>query len=141
LRPKSPNRRPWIRCPKEETVVVVFRVNHRRTATTGFEAKPENLRFLSRPCVRCELHTVSHDLPIIWPLITRLVSDHPRSSAPSLLLLPRSSSLCAMSHSPPTHHETSKRISPHQITESGLDQLKCAEFRFKLEQVNYSSHI
>jgi hypothetical protein len=34
--------------------------------------------------------------------------DHPRSSAPCLLLLPRSSSLHAMPHLPPTHHETSK---------------------------------
>jgi hypothetical protein len=37
--------------------------------------------------------------------------DHPRFSAPGLLLLPRSSSLRAMPHLPPAHHETSKRDS------------------------------
>jgi hypothetical protein len=41
--------------------------------------------------------------------------DHPRSSAPGLLLLPRSSSLHAMPHLPPAHHETSKRNSPNEI--------------------------
>jgi hypothetical protein len=38
--------------------------------------------------------------------------DHPRSSTPGLLLLPRSSSLHAMPHLPPAHHETSKCGSP-----------------------------
>jgi hypothetical protein len=37
--------------------------------------------------------------------------DHPRSSATGLLLLPRSSSLHAMPHLLPAHHETSKRNS------------------------------
>jgi hypothetical protein len=35
--------------------------------------------------------------------------DHSRSSTPNLLLLPRFSSLHAMPHLPPAHHETSKR--------------------------------
>jgi hypothetical protein len=34
-----------------------------------------------------------------------------------------------------------KHVSPHRITHYGLVQPKCAEFKFKLEQVNYSSHI
>jgi hypothetical protein len=34
--------------------------------------------------------------------------DHPRSSIPGLLLLPRSSSLHVMSHLSPAHHKTSK---------------------------------
>jgi hypothetical protein len=42
-----------------------------------------------------------------------------------------------MSHSPPTHHKISKHVSPHRITQYGLIQLKCAKFKFKLEQVNY----
>jgi hypothetical protein len=40
--------------------------------------------------------------------------DHPRSSAPDLLLLPWSSSLQAMPHLPPAHHETSERDSPSE---------------------------
>jgi hypothetical protein len=40
--------------------------------------------------------------------------DHPRSSAPGLLLLPRSSSLHVMPHLPPAHHETSKCDSPNE---------------------------
>jgi hypothetical protein len=40
--------------------------------------------------------------------------DHPRSSAPGLLLLPRSSSLHAMPHLPPAHHKTSKHDSPNE---------------------------
>jgi hypothetical protein len=37
--------------------------------------------------------------------------DHPQSSAPGLLLQPRSSSLHVMPHLPPAHHETSKHDS------------------------------
>jgi hypothetical protein len=37
--------------------------------------------------------------------------DHPWSSAPGLLLQPRSSSLHAVPHLPPAHHETSKHNS------------------------------
>jgi hypothetical protein len=40
--------------------------------------------------------------------------DHPRSNAPGLLLLPRSSSLHAMPHLPLAHH-ASKRDSPNEI--------------------------
>jgi hypothetical protein len=40
--------------------------------------------------------------------------DHPRSSAPGLLLLPRSLSLHAMPHLPPAHHETNKCDSPNE---------------------------
>jgi hypothetical protein len=40
--------------------------------------------------------------------------DHPRSSTPGLLLLPRSSSLHVMPHLPPAHHETSKHDSPNE---------------------------
>jgi hypothetical protein len=40
--------------------------------------------------------------------------DHPQSSAPGLLLLLRSSSLHAMLHLTPAHHEISKRDSPNE---------------------------
>jgi hypothetical protein len=40
--------------------------------------------------------------------------DHPRSSAPGLLLLPRFLSLLTMPHLPPAHNETSKRDSPNK---------------------------
>jgi hypothetical protein len=45
--------------------------------------------------------------------------DHPRSSASGFLLLPRSSSLHAMLHLPPTHHETSKHDSPNETNVKG----------------------
>jgi hypothetical protein len=141
LRPKSTNGRPWFWGPNQETVAVVLRPNHWQTVAIGFEAKPENPHFSSPPCVRCGSHTVLPDLLIIQPSSTQLVPDHPQSSAPSLLLLPRSSSLPTMSHSLPTHHETSKHVSPRRITESGSIQPKYAKFKFKLEQVNYSSYI
>jgi hypothetical protein len=41
--------------------------------------------------------------------------DHPRSFAPGLLFMPRSTSLHAMSHLPPAHHETSKHVSPNEV--------------------------
>jgi hypothetical protein len=87
-----------------------------QTLTSRFEAKPENPRFSSPPCVWCRSHTVAPDLPIVRSPSTRLVLDYSWSSAPSLLLLPRSSSLPAMLHLPPTHHEKSKCVSPHQIS-------------------------
>jgi hypothetical protein len=42
------------------------------------------------------------------------LSDHPQSSAAGLLLLPRSSSLHAMPHLRPAHHETSKHDSQNE---------------------------
>jgi hypothetical protein len=64
--------------------------------------------------------------------------DHPRSSAPGLLLLPRFSSLHAMPHLPPAHHETSKRDSPNK-TRIKVKQTNCPGFEFKPHQVNDSS--
>jgi hypothetical protein len=63
--------------------------------------------------------------------------DHPRSSAPGLLLLPRSSSLHAMPHLPPTHHETSKRDSPNETKVK--EKQNNPGFEFKPRQVNDSS--
>jgi hypothetical protein len=140
---KKPSR--WFWDPNHQTVDLGFEAqtkklpNHWQIVATGFEAKPKNLNFSSPPRVWCGSHTMSPDLPIVRPPSTQLVPDHSRSSAPSLLLLPRSSSLPVVLHSPLTHHEISKHVSPHRITQYGFVQPKCA--KFKSEQVNYSSHI
>jgi hypothetical protein len=103
----------------------------------GFETKPRNPRSLS-PCARCRPHTVSSDLSIIRPPSLRPMLDHPRFSAPSLLLLSRSSSLPSMPHLSPTHHETSKHVSPHE-TDSKVEPPKFLAFKVKPRQVHYSS--
>jgi hypothetical protein len=64
--------------------------------------------------------------------------DHPRSSAPGLLLLPQSSSLHVMLHLPPAHHKTSKRDCPNE-TEIKVKLPKYLGFKFKPRQVNDSS--
>jgi hypothetical protein len=76
-----------------------------------FEAQPRNPRS-SSPCTQYKPHTASPDLQIIRLPSTRPVLGHPRSSAPGLLLLPRSLSLPVMPQFPPAHHETSKRDYP-----------------------------
>jgi hypothetical protein len=68
------------------------------------------------------------------------VLDHPQFSAPSLLLLPQSSSLPTMLHLSPTHHETRKHVSPHK-TDSRVEPPKFPGFKFKPRQANYSSQI
>jgi hypothetical protein len=123
----------------QKTVATGFEVKLGETVNPCFEAKPRNL-CSSSPRVWCRLHTTSPNLSIIWPPSTRPVLDHLRSSAPSLKLLARSSSLPAMLHLSPTHHETSKHISPHEI-DSRVEPPKFPEFKFKPRQVNYSSQI
>jgi hypothetical protein len=119
--------------PNQETVVVILSLKSPNrtyrfwgpnwvTVDLGFQAKPRNPRSLS-PCAWCKSHTTSHDLPIVWPPSTRPVLDHPRSSARSLLHLPRSSSLTALSHLSPTHHERSKRDSLHKIDSSWTSEM------------------
>jgi hypothetical protein len=119
------------------------------TVNLGFEAKLRNPRS-SSPCARCKSHTVSPDLPIVWPPSTWFMLDHPWSFAPSQLLLPRSSSLPTMSHLSPTQHETSYRDSSHEtkiLTTRFLSigwivlDLNCPEFKFKPQHVNDSTHI
>jgi hypothetical protein len=66
--------------------------------------------------------------------------DYLRSSTPSLLLLPRSSSLPAMPHLPSAHHETSKHDYPDD-TKINVKLPKCPTFEFKHHQVNDSSHL
>jgi hypothetical protein len=121
------------------TVATGFKAKPEETRNLGFEAKPRNM-CSSSPCAWCRLHTVSPDLSIVRPSSTRLVLDHPWFSATSLLLLPRSSSLPAMSHLLSTHYGTSKHVSPHE-TDGRVKPLKFLRFKFKPRQVNYSSQI
>jgi hypothetical protein len=114
LRPKSPNRSCRFWCLNREiratgfetepgenapvvlrpnhwqTVLVVLRLNHWQTIDLGFEPQPKNPRSLS-PRARCRPHTVSPDLPIIRPLITRPLRPSPflytMSSTPSMTLV------------------------------------------------------
>jgi hypothetical protein len=90
-----------------KTVRVVLRPNHSQTIDLGFEAQPRN-PCSSSPRARC--HPISRLPGYRVPDLC----DHPWSSAPGLLLLPRFSSLHAMPHLPPAHHETSKRDSPNK---------------------------
>jgi hypothetical protein len=113
LRQKSLDRSCHFWGTNQETRATGFDAKPRETVDLGFEAHLRNPLSLS-PCARCWPHTASPDLPIGRPPSTRPVLDHPRSSTPGLLLLPRSSSLPAMSHLSPTHHETSKHDSPHE---------------------------
>jgi hypothetical protein len=96
---------------------------------TGFEAKPVKtathkpstlvLRLNQETCApHLHVHSADHTRR---HLISRSpghqvpdLCDHPRSSAPGLILLPRFLSLHAMPHLPPAHHETSKRDSPSE---------------------------
>jgi hypothetical protein len=73
------------------------------------EIRAHRLHVHGADCTRCHPTSRSpghrvHDL-----------CDHLQSSAPGLLLLPRSSSLHAMPHLSLVHHETSKRDSPNEI--------------------------
>jgi hypothetical protein len=137
LRHKQTNLLLLILRPKPRKYRSDFKVQSIKLFPPVLRSKPGNPCFLSSSCVRCGSHMVSSDLSIVLSLSTRLVSDHLWSSAPNLLLLPRSWSMPALSHSPPTHHETSKNISPHLITQSGLVQPTPVESKFKLEQINY----
>jgi hypothetical protein len=121
---KKPSR--WFWGPNHQTVAAGFKAQTGKPEVTGFEAKLRetvNLGFEAQPInpcsssryVWCRSHTASHDLLIIRPLSTRPVLGHPWSSAPGFLLLLCSSSLPAMSHLSPIHHETNKHDSPHKI--------------------------
>jgi hypothetical protein len=136
LRMKPGNPSEWFWGQTTRTVATGFEAKPRETVDLGFEVEPRDSHF-SSPCARCKSHTASPDLSIVRPPSTRPVRDHPRSSAPGLLLLPWSSSLPTMSHLSPTHHETSKCDSLHKHI--GVKQLKYLGFEFKPRQVNDSS--
>jgi hypothetical protein len=136
LRHKSPNRSYQFWVPNQGTRRPWFWGSIKKPADLGFEAQPRNTRF-SSPCAWCRTHTTSPDLLIVWPLSTRPVLDHHRSSASGLLLLARSLSLPPMSHLSPTHHETSKHDSLHEHI--GVKQPKYPGFKFIQQYVNDSS--
>jgi hypothetical protein len=103
----------WIWGPNYQTVNLGFEAQTKKPSqwfwgqTTDkpypsvLRPKSRNPHFSSPPRVRCESHITSPDLLIVWPPSTQLVPDHPRSSAPSLLLMSWCSSLSAMLHLPP----------------------------------------
>jgi hypothetical protein len=113
LSPKPGNPSEWFWDQTTRIVVTSFEAKPGETVDLGFEAQPRNSCSLF-PRARCRSHTASPDLSIVRPLSTWPVLDHPRSSAPGLLLLPWSSSLPAMSHLWPAHHKTSKHDSPYE---------------------------
>jgi hypothetical protein len=113
LRTKPGNSSKWFWGPTTRTVATGFAVKLGETVHLGFEAEPRNM-CSSSPYARYTSHTVSPNLPIVWPPSIRPVLDHLWSSPPDLLLLPRSSSLPVVSHLSPTHHETSKHDSLHK---------------------------
>jgi hypothetical protein len=139
LRPKMGNPSEWFWGQTTRIIATRFEAKPRETVDLGFEAKQRN-PCSSSPYARCRPHIASPDLSIVWLPSTRPVLDHPWSSAPSLLLLPRSSSLPTMPHLSPTHQETSKCISPHGM-DSRVELPKFPKFKFKPRQVNYSSQI
>jgi hypothetical protein len=117
-----------------KTVRVVLRPNHSQIVAIGFEAqtdeklsewfwgqtthKPLTLVLRLNQEIRApSLHVSGADRtrchPTSRPSGYRVpdLCEHLRSSAPGLLLLPRSSSLHDMPHLPPAHHETSKHDS------------------------------
>jgi hypothetical protein len=119
--------------------VSILRPKSRNPSTLFFETKPRNL-CSSSPCAWCKPHTASPDLSIVRPPSTRLVLNYRLSSAPSHLFLPQFSSLSAMPHLSPIHHEISKYVSPHEI-DNRVESPKFPGFKFKPRQVNYSSKI
>jgi hypothetical protein len=129
-----------------ETVATVLRLNRKKPSQWFWvQTMDKPLTLVLRlnqeshaPRAWCRPHTASLDFSIIRPLSTRPMSDHPRSFAPGLILLPRSSSPPVMPHLSPTHHETSKHDSPNK-TKIKVKQSKCHGFEFKPGQVNDSS--
>jgi hypothetical protein len=92
---------PWWFCgPNHQTVAADFGAQTGIPTDLGFEAQPRNTCSLS-PYAQNRLHTMSRDLPIVQPLSTRPMLDHPQSLALGLILLPRFSLL---PHDSPHEH-------------------------------------
>jgi hypothetical protein len=134
LRPKSGNPGEWFWGQTTRTVATGFEDKPGETVDHGFEAKTRNSRS-SSPYAQYKPHTSSPDLSIIQPPSTWPVLDHSRSSAPSLLLLPRSSSLPIMPHLSPTHHETSKCVSPHKTDGRVTTKISQIQIQTKASQL------
>jgi hypothetical protein len=114
LSPNPRNPREWFWGQTTRIVATSFEVKPRETVNLSFEAQRRNSRS-SSPFEPCRPRTASPGISIVWPSSTQPVLDHPRSSAPSLLLLPQSLSLPSMPHMSPIHNETSK---PRQVNYS-----------------------
>jgi hypothetical protein len=113
----------------EKTVAAGFEAKPLETVATDFKAKPAKiirdkpltlvLRLNQKICAS-SLHVPGADRtrhhPTSRPSDHRVpdLCDHPRSFAPGLLLLSRSSSLHIMPHLPLAHHETNKHDSPNK---------------------------
>jgi hypothetical protein len=105
---------------------------------TGFEVKSEKLSTLvlrlNQETRASHLHVYGADRTRRHPTSRSSghrvpdLCDHPRSSAPGLLLNPRRCT--PWSYLPPAHHETSKRDSPTK-QRIKVKQPKCLEFQFK----------
>jgi hypothetical protein len=108
----------------DKPLTLVLRLNHEIRA----------LRLLVHDADRTRCYQTSRSSGYRVPNLC----DHSRSSTPGLLLLPRSSSLPAIPHPPPAHHETSKCNSPHD-TRIMVKLPKCLRFKFKTHQINDSS--
>jgi hypothetical protein len=113
LRPKSRNRRGDFDAPNHQTRAAGFEAQTRKPSTTlvlrlNQETRASSLHVPGADRTRRHptFRPPGHQVPDLC--------DHPRSSALGLLLLARSSSLHAMPHLPPAHHETSKRDSPNE---------------------------
>jgi hypothetical protein len=119
----------WFWGQTTRTIATGFEAKPGETVDLDFETEPRNPRS-SPPYERCRPYTVSPDLSILQPPSTWHVLDHPWSSAPSLILMPRSLLLPAMPHLSPTHHKTSKHISPYEI-DSSVEPLKFPGFKLK----------
>jgi hypothetical protein len=114
----------WFWGPNQETVAVILRPKSpnqscRFEPQTGKPSTTLILR-LNQETHAPSLHVPAADRTRRHPT-SRLpghrvfdLCDRLRSSAPDLLLLPWSSSLDAMPHLPPAHHEISKRDSPNE---------------------------
>jgi hypothetical protein len=117
-----------------KTVRVVLRPNHSQTVAIGFETQTDekqsewfwgqttykpstSVSRLNQETRPPSLHMPGADRTRRQPTSRPSghwvpdLCDHPRSSAPGLLLLPRSSSLHAKPRMPPAYHKTSKRDS------------------------------
>jgi hypothetical protein len=79
----------WFWGQTTRTIATDFETKPGETVDLGFEAEQRN-KCSSSPCAWCKPHIASPDLSIVRPPSTRPLLAHLRSSAPSLLLLPRS---------------------------------------------------
>jgi hypothetical protein len=144
-----------------KTVRVVLRWNHSQTVANDFEAqtdekpsqwfwgqstdKPSTLVLrLNQETRASRLHVHGADRTQCHPISRspgHWVPDlfnHPRSSAPGILLLPLSLLLHVMPHQPSAHHETGKHDSPNE-TKIKEKKWNYPGFEFTPHQVNDSS--